>query len=54
MFSLHIRTDNPDIRLMSYLYSLLDMKLKCNIQKVCVSIQDAKAIEELTTLLFAN
>ncbi|CAD8188999.1 unnamed protein product [Paramecium octaurelia] len=54
IFSLHIRTDNQDIKLLSYLYSLLEMKLKCDINKVCVVFQNSKAIEEATVLLFAN
>ncbi|CAD8109187.1 unnamed protein product [Paramecium sonneborni] len=53
-FSLHIRTDNQDIKLLSYLYSVLDMKLKCDLKKVCLIVQNSKAIEELIALLFAN
>ncbi|KAM3128605.1 hypothetical protein pb186bvf_019302 [Paramecium bursaria] len=53
IFSLHIRTDNEDVGLISYLSSLFEQRLNIKLRSQCI-VQDQKKIQELSSILFAN
>lgn len=49
-----MRTENRDIRLLSYLHSTIDLKLHANMREICIIVQDQQKIEVMGGLLFAN